>query len=675
MGLLSLGTPLAWKDSQPYIEHVKRQGIDQFISTYNRLSSRKRDEFLWGDEVEYLLVSLDSQNKTAKLLMKGVEVLHQLENLSESVANKAVFHPEYGRFMIETTPGGPYRGFTSDLSFVEANMIYRRHLIQSVLDCDNYRLLSMASFPLLGTDKHCDPDLPIGGPITRSSYVPDSVMNPHPRFPCLTANIRERRSDKVCITIPRFKDKYTPKPKSEPKVNIWGDLMEDTAEFIHMDAMAFGMGCCCLQVTFQCGSIEEARHLYDQLAVLSPIMLALTAASPFFKGCIADTDVRWNVISQSVDDRTPYERGLTDKDDGFSQLRLSKSRYSSVDMFLGTRISEVDSFNDVPVVFHQKHLDQLQNAGIDSLLARHVAHLFARDPLVIFSERINIDDETETDHFESIQSTNWNTVRFKPPPPQSTTGWRVEFRTMEVQITDFENAAFTVFVAVLSRAILFFNLNFYMPISLVDVNVQRAHTRDAVNVENFHMRIRPKPECTPCPSQCHPSDYKEMSMEEIMCGKADCCGFAGLLSFVEGYLDAIHCDSKSRALIDEYMNFIEMRAKSQFATLATWMRRFVQTHPDYRFDSNISQSTAFDLINVLDEIAAGRVHCPQLLPELGKAHRNVLDTSVEAALAPNPLGVPLTIDFDANAVHSESVCKIIERAASRRRANSSGTQG
>jgi glutamate--cysteine ligase catalytic subunit len=53
------------------------------------------------------------------------------------------------------------------------------------------------------------------------------------------------------------------------------------------------MGCCCLQVTFQTRSIAEARHLYDHLAVFSPIMLALTAATPFLRGRIADTDVRW----------------------------------------------------------------------------------------------------------------------------------------------------------------------------------------------------------------------------------------------------------------------------------------------------------------------------------------------------------------------------------------------
>lgn len=58
-------------------------------------------------------------------------------------------------------------------------------------------------------------------------------------------------------------------------------------------------------------------------------------------------------------------------------------------------------------------------------------------------------------------------MRFKPPPPNSTIGWRVEFRPLEVQLTEFENAAFVVFVVLLTRAILSFKLNFYIPISKV----------------------------------------------------------------------------------------------------------------------------------------------------------------------------------------------------------------
>ena len=38
------------------------------------------------------------------------------------------------------------------------------------------------------------------------------------------------------------------------------------------------------QVTFQGRDVDESRYMYDQLAVLAPIMLAMTAATPIFKG-------------------------------------------------------------------------------------------------------------------------------------------------------------------------------------------------------------------------------------------------------------------------------------------------------------------------------------------------------------------------------------------------------
>ena len=53
---------------------------------------------------------------------------------------------------------------------------------------------------------------------------------------------------------------------------------------INMDCMAYGMGCCCLQITFLARDLKESRYLYDQLAVLTPIFLALTAAAPVFHG-------------------------------------------------------------------------------------------------------------------------------------------------------------------------------------------------------------------------------------------------------------------------------------------------------------------------------------------------------------------------------------------------------
>jgi len=36
----------------------------------------------------------------------------------------------------------------------------------------------------------------------------------------------------------------------------------------------------------------------------------------------------------------------------------------------------------------------------DPRLAKHFAHLFIRDPLVVYKELIEQDDETSSDHFE-----------------------------------------------------------------------------------------------------------------------------------------------------------------------------------------------------------------------------------------------------------------------------------
>jgi glutamate--cysteine ligase catalytic subunit len=46
---------------------------------------------------------------------------------------------------------------------------------------------------------------------------------------------------------------------------------------------------------------------------------------------------------------------------------------------------------------------QLKDAGIDHLLAQHVAHLFIRDSVSLFSEKIHQDDERDTDHFEVLK--------------------------------------------------------------------------------------------------------------------------------------------------------------------------------------------------------------------------------------------------------------------------------
>ena len=120
---------------------------------------------------------------------------------------------------------------------------------------------------------------------------------------------------------------------------------------------------------------------------------------------------------------------------------------------------------------------------------------------------------------------------------------------MEVQLTDFENAAFTVFIVLLSRVILYFDLNLYLPVrptafrprptcrenwapaesasaccrelvalsrrvrmdgacartvrqmSKVDENLKRAQGQDAVLKSTFWFSQSLMPVCTDCPGK------------------------------------------------------------------------------------------------------------------------------------------------------------------------------
>ena len=198
------------------------------------------------------------------------------------------------------------------------NVHYRRRIAKDHMLPDEYPI-TLTTFPRLGSPGvFTNPFYPVSGSKLRSQFVPDEIANPHIRFPTLAANIRSRRGRKVQVNVPVFRDEQTPWPWRDPTVNFdlheWpedDDVRNGAApdNFIHMDAMAFGMGSCCLQITFQAKNLTEGRQMYDQLSPLGPIMLALTAATPIYKGFLADTDVRWNQIGNAVDDRTPGEMG------------------------------------------------------------------------------------------------------------------------------------------------------------------------------------------------------------------------------------------------------------------------------------------------------------------------------------------------------------------------------
>jgi len=614
MGVLTVGSPLPWGVSLPHLRYVRQHGVLQFINKFNEVKDITNDELLWGDEIEYSLVALDHATRTPRISLRATEVREALSAKEalrpvKSQVEGCAWMPEYGSWMVEGTPRTPYAGYSNDLMRVERNMRLRRARLMAGLP-ENHVAPTLSTFPLLGVgDDFTEPrGLVAGGPVAASESIPDECINPHPRFGTLTQNIRMRRGSKVKIEVPLFRDLRTPEFKEsasdvqkeetalpprypvEAGVGVLKSpdgLAAMSAEWpkVEMDAMAYGMGCCCTQVTFQARDMDESRYLFDQLVVLSPIFLALTAATPFFKGRLVDTDTRWATIAQCVDDRTLAERGEKEETAsteatampstgpkgaassssseeewvtevtsvqgcttttftapgstpeaevgvggrakekkgpspspspssymaGQGAIRLNKSRYGSVSGFIydsdrvvGMGSKHVDKYNDLNRHLDQWSLDTLLENGVDRVLAEHIANLFVRDPLVIFEGKIEeLDDGRDMDHFENIQSTNWHTVRWKPPPASATggahVGWRTEFRPMEVQLTDFENAAFAVLVVLVTRVLLAYDLGLYIPMTCVEENMARAQDRDAVTKHKFFFRkdIAPPQQQTP----------------------------------------------------------------------------------------------------------------------------------------------------------------------------------
>ncbi|XP_034364846.1 glutamate--cysteine ligase catalytic subunit [Arvicanthis niloticus] len=619
MGLLSQGSPLSWEETQRHADHVRRHGILQFLHIYHAVKDRHKDVLKWGDEVEYMLVSFDHENRKVQLLLNGGDVLETLQEKGERTNpnHPTLWRPEYGSYMIEGTPGQPYGGTMSEFNTVEDNMRKRRKEATSVLG-EHQALCTITSFPRLGCPGFTLPEYrpnPEEGGASKSLFFPDEAINKHPRFGTLTRNIRHRRGEKVVINVPIFKDKRTPSPFVETFPEDEEASKASKADHIYMDAMGFGMGNCCLQVTFQACSISEARYLYDQLATICPIVMALSAASPFYRGYVSDIDCRWGVISASVDDRTREERGLEPLKN--NRFRISKSRYDSIDSYL-SKCGE--KYNDIDLTIDKEIYEQLLEEGIDHLLAQHVAHLFIRDPLTLFEEKIHLDDANESDHFENIQSTNWQTMRFKPPPPNSDIGWRVEFRPMEVQLTDFENSAYVVFVVLLTRVILSYKLDFLIPLSKVDENMKVAQKRDAVLQGMFYFRKdickggnAVVDGCSKAQTSSEPAaeEYALMSIDTIINGKEGL--FPGLIPILNSYLENMEVDVDTRCSILNYLKLIKKRASGELMTVAKWMREFIANHPDYKQDSVITDEINYSLILKCNQIANELCECPELL--------------------------------------------------------------
>ncbi|GME98905.1 unnamed protein product [[Candida] boidinii] len=348
-----------------------------------------------------MLVKFDDKEKTAKLSIDKDYILEDLgeegKSYSSAKDNDVLFHPEYGRFMIEATPLKPYNGEQlSDYIYVEKNMSKRREVAIAEIKDETIVPLTLTTFPRMGVENFTFPSAKPNGKASKSLFLPDEIINRHVRFPTLTANIRRRRGCKVAMNIPLFRDVNT---RGEDEIddtipkdrNLFEPYDDEPAggaalkNHIYMDSMGFGMGSSCLQVTMQAPNLNRSRYLYDSLVNLAPLMLALTGAAPIFRGFLADQDVRWNVIAGAVDDRTPYERDVEalpghkvtgNTLENAKLKKIPKSRYDSVDQYLGDINDSKNGFHffnskynnsESSKVINEKVYNKLIENGFDSL--------------------------------------------------------------------------------------------------------------------------------------------------------------------------------------------------------------------------------------------------------------------------------------------------------------------
>jgi glutamate--cysteine ligase catalytic subunit len=276
-----------------------------------------------------------------------------------------------------------------------------------------------------------------------------------------------------------------------------------------------------------------------------------------------------------VDDRTEEER------DPKSDRYIYKSRCAPVYSYISNHPLVKDYHNDYPRMPVDKEiLETLIKEDIPLRLAEHLANLLVRDPLVIFDKNIKTEDKNDRSHFENFNSTNWNSLRFKPPRSEDNDScFKVEVRPSDLQLTPFENAAIMTFTLLYSRLIFVYKANFIIPISLVDENFHRAHLINAFETQKFYWRVNgvsktkiseingtetcnklTMENCEDVSKEEDMLNVKELYLYEILCGSSE-YNYPGILGMMYDYVDKMFDNDIERKILYRHLKLVELRTK------------------------------------------------------------------------------------------------------------------
>ncbi|KAJ2863021.1 glutamate--cysteine ligase [Coemansia aciculifera] len=450
-----------------------------------------------------------------------------------------------------------------------------------------------------------------------------------------------------------------PVPASSPLLEI-----PSNRNSLLLDSPLFGVGSGgILRVTLCAADLDEARILYDHLAPISAIMIALTAGTPIVRGYLTDRDSYWDVQCSAVDDRSAQERGFAPLTT--AKGKLMKSRFGTIDSYLGPGPNSKDmsfnpQYNDMDYTYDNAANMAMMGGGVDKELSQHVARLFIRDLHFATAKMLRDKDDAKNsrsngqEHFKRFLGCNRQNVCLYPPNTRTRSGWEVEFVSLEVQLTDEENAAFISFIVLLSRVIISYSLNLYLPISMMNQNMARAQQVNAAKEQLFYFRrdlfsgrdgkqsgpglisrggdnggwinthagdFKANATASEREALGHhhlgtgspdTAEYVELTINEILNG-SPVHKVTGLLTIVLSYLPSLGLEYQAENDLRRQLVLIRRRASGKLCTLATWMRKFVQEHPDYRHDSVVSPTVNYDMLRTLNDIEEGRVAAPELL--------------------------------------------------------------
>lgn len=274
MGLLDIDSieTLNYLESKQHQKKLKKAGMIQLLYLFKKNQNEIKDFKRYpkfGFEIEGHLLQKIARGE-------GLPPNYQLQLDKSYLVDNHVKNfnvtDEYGRWMVELIPLSPLEDFlySGNLSF------YTNNLYQKIgeLVKPEHTFLSLPLPPKLGTPSYVEFIDPGKTPeqlieqnkYSKSPFMKDDFINTHPRFPTFTENVRMRRGENPVIEAPIFKDKNTNLEELGP-----GDKRPG---HIYLDAFTFGMGLCSLQVTFGVANLYQARWLYDQFHVFTPIFVS-----------------------------------------------------------------------------------------------------------------------------------------------------------------------------------------------------------------------------------------------------------------------------------------------------------------------------------------------------------------------------------------------------------------